>query len=78
MKRRTALKTMGALVVCLGGHRVHADESTDELFISASQSSPVDCFFSADEIKNLIIERKGKPDLVIPFSEIVSALEEGR
>ena len=74
MDRRAALKAIGVLTICLGGSVVYEAKASESI-ASVDWNKPVDYCFSADGIKNLIIERKGKPDLVIPFSEIVKALE---
>ena len=78
MERRNALKLVGALVVCFCGKAVatNAYNSSSVTSFESWNIGPVDYVFRVDEIKNLIIERKEKQDLVIPFSEIIEALEE--
>jgi len=72
MDRRTALKTIGVLTICMGGSPVYASNKEDgTVFFTSS------FVLNGDEIKTVIIERKGKPDLVIQFSEIIDALERG-
>ena len=78
MNRRNALKMLGVLVACLGGQAVptkaRGDDSS-ELTVDYLQG-PYDYTFSAEGVRNIIIERKDKPDLVIPFKDIVKALED--
>ena len=77
MNRRNALKMLGVLVACLGGQAVptkaRGDDSS-ELTVDYLQG-PHDYIFSAEGVRNIVIERKDKPDLVIPFKDIVKALE---
>ena len=86
MNRRNALKLLGALIVCIGGTAtsVKGEDYGElvgegELDITATNSifsGPYDYNFSEEGIRNITIERKNKPDLVIPFKDIVKALEE--
>ncbi len=81
MDRRTALKLMGVLVICLGGKVVYGknDVTIDDTGIGDIEVldpfGPVDYHFGAEDIRDLIITRKDKQDIVIPFTEIIEALE---
>ncbi len=76
MDRRTALKFMGALVICLGGIAEAAEEITSSKLYFHELDNPVlNYTFHADGIGDLIITQKDKQDIVIPFTEIIEALE---
>ena len=64
MNRRKALKILGALVVCLGGRA------------EASELGLMDYTFVEEGIGKIIIKKKNGSQLIIPFSDIVKALEE--
>ena len=72
MNRRTALKVMGAAIICIGEKTSSIDEGS---FIDISPE-PIDFSFYEAGIRNLIIIKKGGDKITIPFSEIVKALEE--
>ena len=87
MNRRNALKLMGALVACIGGYSAPAESSDlealtgtakvdDSLLTINVKSEPVDYIFHVDTIKDIVFRRPDKPDLVIPFVDIIKALEE--
>ena len=83
MNRRNALKLLGALIVCLGGTATSVKGEDylvgeSELDITADSifSGSYDYNFSEEGIRNITIERKNKPNLVIAFKDIVKALEE--
>lgn len=74
MERRTALTLLGSMVAIAGGTAV-AEQSEPLEFFTYEYIG--DFFFNPDAIKNIIIENKdGSVKLVIPFSDIVKALEE--
>ena len=84
MDRRNALKMLGVIVVCWGGRSVWADDISPETTAGDADgtikyvdpfSGPKDFMFDGDSIRNIIISRKDKGDLVIPFKDIVKALE---
>jgi len=77
MDRRKALKIFGALFVCLAGHPVLANTNKDSLFLSDAVLGfePTSYTFSEAGIKDIIIERKNGKRIVVPFSDIVDALE---
>ena len=81
MNRRNALKLLGALIVCIGGTATSVKgedfgELVGESDLTEIFSGPYDYNFSEEGIRNITIERKNKPDLVIAFKDIVKALEE--
>ena len=69
---------LGVLVACIGGQvvptKARGDDSS-ELTVDYLQG-PYDYIFSAEGVRNIVIERKDKTDLVIPFKDIVKALED--
>ena len=83
MNRRAALIAMGTMVACMGG--VAKAEPTDiaetniltggSTFTFQDWSAPTSYHFEASGIKDIIITRSDKEDIVIPFSEIIEALE---
>ena len=78
MNRRNALKMLGVLVACIGGAVVPTKARSgdnNELTIDYL-AGPYDYRFSSEGIRNIVIERKDKTDLVIPFKDIVKALED--
>jgi hypothetical protein len=75
MTRRKALKIFGALFVCLAGRTtVEAKEMTD-VTLSNPWAQPTTYTFSEGGIKDIIIEKKDGSKLIVPFSDIVEALE---
>ncbi len=74
MKRRKALKVMGAMVVCWAGSASAAEEKRagERPWY---ESDPLDFQFNEAGINNLIIIRKNGEKITIPFSEIVDALK---
>ncbi len=77
MKRRTALKLLGGLIACTAGRPILAITELSDVDPEASlQLGPVDYFFCEEGIRNIIIRHKSGKDTIIPFSEIVKALEE--
>lgn len=73
--RRKALKVLGTLVACLAGY-VKTSKAAPPPYLITGVSIPSNSYhFNADTIMSIVIERKGKKDLVVPFSEIVEALE---
>ena len=82
MNRRNALKFIGAMVACVAGTAVPV-KSDDNLSDGSSDnmlklySGPMDYTFGVDGIRNIVFQRKDKPDITIPFSDIVDALTEG-
>ena len=80
MKRRDALKMLGALVICLGGTSslVKAVDDSEMMSIDTiTKFSPIDYTFSSDGIRNLIIQIPNESDIIIPFSDIIFALKGG-
>ena len=85
MNRRNALRLLGVMVATLGGRAVQAEDSieglttTGDLFTTDDMSfvsGPMDFRFEADNLRSVIFTREGKPDLVIPFADIIKELEE--
>lgn len=81
MTRRTALKLLGAMIVCLVGNPVAS--ATDKKTYDSGHikddwrySKTLDYAFSEEGIGNIIIETKDGEKLIIPFSDIVEALRE--
>ena len=74
MNRRNALKMLGVLVAYLGGRAIATGEQENDGF--SLSTGPYDFSFGEDGVRNIIIERKDKPNLVIPFKDIVKALED--
>lgn len=79
MKRRNALKLLGSLIVCLGGTAQAVEK--DALKITTGDldwwvPKPINYTFHAPGINNIIIERIDKPDIIVPFSEIIDALDD--
>ena len=83
MKRRSALKLLGTLLVCLGGRAVMADESiiyddntSSGDFLSKYQKPTIsDYIFYEEGMGNIIIKRKDGTKIEVPFSDICDALE---
>lgn len=75
MNRRSALKAIGLLVAIVAGKPVGAAEQTDGVLSLLTYQYPIDYRFTASGIRNIIIERDGEKPLIIPFSDIVAALE---
>ena len=85
MTRRKALRLLGIMVATLGGRAVHAEDlvatenepsATGDLAIDTGWwNKPVDFTFSTNGIRNIIFTREGKPDIVIPFADIIKELE---
>jgi len=78
MNRRQALKFLGAFVMMLGAGRAKAEEKlhTDEV-IDWWKPKPMSYTITEDIVNNIIIERPDGTKLIIPFSEIVEALQNG-
>ena len=78
MTRRKALIAMFVSVIALLSkkHVVKADDSLswDDNTVSYDRE-PIDVMVEEGYLKNFIIGREDKPDIVIPFSEIIEALE---
>lgn len=77
MTRRTALKALGTLLVCLAGKNVMAEDKTQSNIITDNwwENTPQSYVFQEKGISSIIIEKKDGSKLVVPFSEIVEALE---
>ena len=73
MDRRTALKALGMLLVCAGGHPAFADDKEVKLKFR-DPLARMNYYFDEEGILNLIIKRKDGSALTISFSEIVDAL----
>jgi len=78
MNRRNALKIFGTLVVCLAGKSIIITDITragEKLDPPNILMGPMDYSFTEKGIRNIIIEKIDGKKLIIPFSEIVKALE---
>ena len=73
MDRRAALKALGMLLVCAGGHPAFADDKEVKLKFK-DPLARMNYYFDEEGILNLIIKRKDGSALTISFSEIVDAL----
>ena len=72
INKKQALKLLGLICICQGGRM------NNKTFIDTGLafSQLCDWHFSEEGIRNLIIEKKDGSQVVIPFSDIVKALEE--
>jgi len=71
--KKQALKLLGLMCICKGGKmscKTLANCTTGLAF-----SPPYDWTFGEEGIGNLIIEKKDGSRIIIPFSDIVKALE---
>jgi len=78
MTRRNALKMFGALFVCLAGRAtVEASEIKDGSMVFQDDlwSKPLTYTFSEKGIKEIVIEKSDGGRVVVPFSDIIEALE---
>jgi hypothetical protein len=73
MNRRTVLKLLGCMVALYGGKPIMAED----LFLKFEDpnQTPIDWIFEAKQIKNIIIRTKDS-EITIPFSEIVTSLQD--
>ena len=91
MNRRNALRLIGVVVATLGGRAVRAEDSVEGIYLDGTEmapgdlitvddmsfvSGPMDFRFEADNLRSVIFTREGKPDLVIPFADIIKELED--
>jgi len=87
MERRNALKILGTMMACIVGSRSMTgvaetstylpgfDHTEDSAPISELTITPQkDFVFSEGGIRNIVIRRKDKSVVSIPFSEIIDAL----
>jgi len=74
INRRNALRLFGSLFVCLAGRVVLAQEKT-ALQFRDDLDIPSDYIFNEEGMGNIIIERKNGKKIIVPFSDIVDALE---
>jgi len=78
MKKDTAKKLLGIIVACVGGEPKMDDPGQSNLSTWAGVITPPTSFhFLEDGIKDIIIFKKDGTKLIIPFSEIIEALEKG-
>ena len=81
MKKTTALKLLGILVICLGGRLMESENKelkADDLHLVWEPNiEPMDFVFVEKSIRNLIITTDDE-DIVIPFSDIVEALKDDK
>lgn len=77
MNRRKVLKIFGALFVCLAGKAKLQEESKVDCSIKFKPGflRPKSYTFYEEGIKEIIIEKKDGTSLIVPFSDIVKALE---
>jgi len=78
MDRRNALKIFGMLFVCLAGRPVLADTEKGDNFLTSAATpffEPTNYHFSEKGMGNIIIERKNGKMIVIPFADIIEALD---
>lgn len=81
MKRKTALKLFGAIIIFyIGASKQMCDKlSNDHPDIEINWMSirvPMDFILVEKQVNNLIIEKSDGNKIEIPFSEIIQALEE--
>jgi len=74
--RRAALKLLGTIIVCLGGRPVRAEEIGTVKLDQPSWLEASSFQFDEGGLKDIIIIRKDKKEIKIPFSEIADALVE--
>jgi len=79
MDRETALKILGTLIICLGGSPIMKPKDNvttdDALCFTDIFSQPTDYIFEEEGIGNIIIKRKDGNKIIVPFSDIINALE---
>jgi len=79
MNRETALKILGMLIICLGGDPIMKPKDyvtkDDFLCFSDLSSQPTDYIFEEEGMGNIIIKRKDGNKIIVPFSDIINALE---
>ncbi len=81
MTRRSALKLLGVLVACLGGKAVAGGTASirqvpkEELDSTWAIEPRMNFYLHEDSVKEIVIERRDGYRLVIPFSDIVDALD---
>ncbi len=80
MERRNALKILGAIVCCVGASAIksHAQTGSLETYKLIDSSTPLDFIFDAESMGDIIIRQKDTPNIIIPFSEVIEALKEGK
>jgi len=76
MDRRAALKLLGAIIVFLGGRSVRAEEIGTVKLDRPSWLEEASFQFDEAGLKDIVIIRKNKKKIKIPFSEVVDALKE--
>jgi hypothetical protein len=75
MEKRNALKLLGILIVGLVGRFTLADDKSPRLEFRPLDLKPLDYVIYEDSVRNIIIYTKEERKLVIPFDDIVKALE---
>ena len=80
MDRRNALRMMGTLVVCMAGVPTVEAVTNDDSGVAdmdwwKAPIGPTSYTFTAEGIKDIIIEKRDGGKIVIPFDDIVEALE---
>lgn len=71
MERRSALKLLGTLFVCLTGMAVAKEED-----IISIEPTPLNYIFHQNGINNIIINCVDGTELVVPFADIVKAIKD--
>lgn len=77
MTRRTALKLLGAMIICQAGEVISKEWDIDQnvrLVFTDWENTKHDYLFHAKTIGKIIIEKEDGSKINIEFSEIVKAL----
>lgn len=78
MTQTMALKLLGAMIICQAGETMAKEVDPNNSSLKFILPQKMNYVFYTDSIEDLIIKREKEEDIIIPFSEIVEALEGGK